>query len=644
MTILRSVINGLRALFNRKHRNGEIEEELQSFQEASVEEKMQRGMSRQAARHAARIEMGSAETVRHKVWSAGWESTAETLGQDIRYSVRQILRSPGFSIVAILSLGLGIGANTAIFTLMNDLLLKQLPVRDPQQLVSFGDGSNSGTMEVSDPGALDIFPYEFYRRIREQQDKFEDICAFSSFPTLMSVRIGNGAAGPATQAVGHLVSGSFFRVLGAEPLLGRTFNVEDTAVVGKSPVTVISHRYWQQELAADPAVIGRVITINGTPFTVIGVMPGRFYGVDLNEQSPDMWLPITMQQEVMMQPSLLAPDGMFWVHIMARSKPGVPVSQAQAWATTELRRFLVDRAGTTISGLRRTQIAGTFIPLLPGGSGLSGLRSTYETPLRILMIMVGIVLLIACANLANLLLAKSLSREREFSLRLALGSSRGRIMRQVLTEAFVLAFTGGVLGLALAFWATRVLIHFISEAATHTALAATPDLRVLIFTSTLCVFTALLFGAGPAWRSARSNRSATLNATARTSIGTAGRGTRLLPRVLVAGQITLSLVLLAIAVLLLRSLQNLRSQDLGFDRSHTLLIRTNPKFAGYKPEQLNALYERILSRIDALPGVRSSTISGARPMSGGTWGSPIFIDGRAPDLPGFDRAIKLGIP
>jgi predicted permease len=591
-----------------------------------------------------------AATVGLMVWSAGWESAADSLRLDLRYGLRQILRSPGFSIVAVLSLALGIGANTAIFTLMNDLLLKQLPVRDPQQLISFGDGSDSGIVEPSDPGPYSIFPYEFYRRVAEQQDQFQGICAFASFPTSVSVRTGTG--GPATQAISHLVSGTFFSVLGAEPLLGRTFFAEDAAVAGRAPVAVISHRYWQQELAADPAVIGRELTINGTQFTVIGVMPARFYGVELNEQSPDMWLPMTMQQEVMLRPSLLTPDGLFWIHIMARRKAGVRGAEGQSWVTAQFQRFLVDRAGASISDARRQQIRGSFIPLLPGGSGLSHLRSDYETPLTVLMVMVGIVLLIACANLANLLLAKAASREREFSARLALGSSRGRIVRQVLTESLVLAFSGGALGLGLAFWATRVLIRFIDRGATHTALAATPDLHVLAFTSTICLLTGVLFGIAPAWRGSRSSLAGALNA--RTASGGAGLSARLLPRMLVVAQVTLSLVLLAVAGLLLRTLHNLRSQDLGFDRDNILLVQTNPKFAGYKPEQLNALYERILDRVDALPGVRSATLSGVPPMTGGSWGSPIFIDGRpaAPDedvstllnrvSPGFFET--LGIP
>jgi predicted permease len=626
--LIRSVSSGIKSLFRPGKRNAEIEAEVRSFFESAVDHKMRQGMNREDAERAARTEIGSTEMVRHKVWAAGWESHAESLWNDVRYGFRQILRSPSLSIVAMLSLALGIGANTAIFTVIDDLLLKQLPVHDPRMLVSFGDGSDNGIIASSSPGAYDIFPYDFYRRIAGNRDEFEGICAFASFPAMVSVRTGSGTGGSATQAIGHLVSGTFFSVLEAQPLIGRVFNPDDTATVGRNPVAVISYRYWKENLSADPGIVGRSIAINGTSFTVIGVMPASFYGIDLNEQSPDLWLPITMQPQVMMQPSLLNPDGLFWIHIVARRKPEVTVTQAQSWATVEFQRFLTQREGSQISALRRQQISGTFIPLLPGGSGLSHLRSAYKTPLTVLMIMVAVVLLIACANLANLLLAKAASREREFCARLALGSSRGRIVRQILIEAMVLALMGGGLGLGLAFWSTRVIIHFIDQGVTHTALSATPDWRVLLFTFGMCILTAVLFGIAPAMRGSRTDVAGALNASARTAGGAAARSNRLLPKVLIVTQVTLSLVLLTVAGLLLRTLQNLRAQDIGMNRTNVLLINTNPKFAGYQPERLNALYDRILNRVETLPGVRSASLAGGPPLHRGTWGSPIDIDGR----------------
>src|SRR5579863_6933741 len=267
---LRNLFSGMKSLADPGQRNAEIEAEVRSFFEAAVDDKMRRGMSRDAAEREARAEIRSIEMVRHKVWAAGWESHAESLWKDARYGLRQILRSPGLSIVAILSLALGIGANTAIFTVIDNLLLKQLPVRDPHMLVSFGDGSDAGTMALSSPGAYNIFPYDFYRHIAGRQDELDGTCAFASFPTMVSVRTGSGTEGPATQAFSHLVSGTFFSVLGAQPLLGRGFNPEDTATEGGNAVAVISHRYWQENLSADPGIIGRSISINGTSFVVVG--------------------------------------------------------------------------------------------------------------------------------------------------------------------------------------------------------------------------------------------------------------------------------------------------------------------------------------------------------------------------------------
>lgn len=552
----------------------------------------------------------------------------ENLIQDARYSLRMLAKSRGFTAVAVLSLALGIGANTAIFTLINALMLKALPVREPQQLLSFGKAIDGGTVDgVS--GALDIFPYDFYKQIEQQHQPFQDVCGFASFPVTVSVRSGAGG-GPASQAISHLVSGNFFSVLGAEPVLGRPILPGDADVPGRNPVAVVSYRYWQQALAADPAVIGRTIAINGTRFTVIGVMPARFYGVELNEDSPDMWLPITMQQEAMVRPSLLNPHGLFWLHLIGRRGGGIGVEQAQAWVTGQVQQFMVAREGGQISAKRMREIRQIHVELLAAEHGLSHLREQYAQPLAILSGVVVMVLLIACANLANFMLAKAASREREISTRLALGASRSRIIRQTFTETLLLSSLGGVLGLLLAFWGTRLLIDFVVAGAKHTALKAAPDPRVLAFTFGVSLLTGILFGTAPALRASRLGVAPALNAPARTAAGSGGRAGRLLPKILVSAQVMLSLVLLAGAGLFLRTLKNLQNQDFGFNRRNVLLVEFNAKFAGYKSEQLDGLYERILNRLDALPGIRSAALAGSPPISAGSWDSPIFIRGYTP--------------
>lgn len=633
---MRSLIEGIKALLRKQQRSRDMDEELRSFQEASTEEKILHGMSPSEAQRAARIEIGSAESVKHKVRAATWESTAESIVQDIRYSLRMMAKSPGFTTVAILSLALGIGANTAIFTLINNLMLKSLPVTNPQDLVAFGKEFGGGRIAGIPGGPMDLFPYDFYQQLQQQQTFFQGVTAFASFPSMVSIRTNTTAT--ATQSISHLVSGNFFSVLGAEPLLGRTLLSTDTESPGRNPVAVVSYRYWQQTLAADPSVIGSAITINGQPFTVVGVMPAKFYGVDLDSDSTDMWLPLTMQAEVMMQPTMLAPNGLQWLHFMGRRKPGTNLKQAQAWITAQAQQYLSAHADQPITALDNQDIQKTFVELLPGESGISNLRSLYKQPLHILMGVVILVLLIACANLANFLLAKAASREREFSTRLALGSSRARIVRQILTETLLLSCIGGAFGLLLALWGTRLLINFV--AGSHSALSATPDLRVLAFTFGLSILTALFFGIAPALRISRISVAPSLTSNARTAASSGGRSSRLLPNILVTAQVMLSLLLLAVAGLFVRTLHNLQNQDFGFDRTNVLLVNFNPKFAGYKPAQLNGLYDRILSRVEALPGVKSATVSGAPPISRGNWISPISIKGRTP-APGEDTSTLL---
>jgi predicted permease len=557
----------------------------------------------------------------------------ENVFQDIRYGLRMLRKSPGFTAVAVLTLALGIGANTAIFSLINSLMLKSLPVRNPQELVAFGEEDGGGQIDGIDPGPLDIFTYDFYQRIATQQQFFQGITAYASFTTQVSVGTGSGTK---TQAFSHLVSGNFFSVLGAEPILGRAFVPSDSDVAGRNPVAVLSYRYWQQVLAGDPDVIGRSIKINDAQFTVAGVMPASFYGVELNEQPPDMWLPVSMQREVMMQPSLLDPHGLFWLHMMGRAKPGVQLREAQAWVTAQLQHFMMDREGAQISAARREEIKKIYVDLLPGSAGISHLRNQYSAPLRILMGAVGLVLLIACANLANFL-AKAASREREISTRLALGATRGRIMGQILTEALLLALIGGALGLLFAFWGTRALIAFIIGDATHTAIVASPDPRVLAFTFLVAMVTGVAFGIVPALRISRVGGSPSLTANARNPLGRSGR---VLPKVLIAAQVMLSLILLAGAGLMVATLRNLSKQNFGFDREHVLLVRFNAKFAGYKPQQLNGLYERMLTRFEALPGVRSASLSGVPQINRGAWNSPIKVQGRALE-PNKDQSTLL---
>jgi predicted permease len=574
------------------------------------------------------MDMGSMETPKEQIRSAGWESVADALWQDIRYSLRMMAKSPGFTAVAVLSLALGIGANTAIFTLINGLLLKSLPVGDPSRLVSFGEQNGGGAVDGIGPGPLDLFPYEFYRQLQPPQYLLRGLCAYASFQTRISIKLGDAQRESATEGRAHLVSGNFFQVLQARALLGRTLIPDDAASPGQRSVAVASYAFWRDSLSSDPGAIGRTLHISGTTFTIVGVMPPNFYGVDLNERLPDFWVPLTMQTETMLQPSLIGPHGLYWLHMMGRRQPGVSLGQVQSWITAQTQRYMVQREAAQLDAARKQEIRKIFVPALPGDRGVSELRAQYSQPLELLMGVVVVVLLIACANLANFLLARASSREREISTRLALGSGSGRIARQMLTETLLLSLCGGALGLLFAYWGTRGLINFVAKGVAHTPLAAAPDLHVLLFTLGISLFTGLLFGLGPALRIPRLSLTPGLQATVRSAASAGGRTGRLVPKFLVAFQVTLSLMLLAGAGLFVRTLHNLQNQNVGFDRSNVLLVTFNAKFAGYKAEQVDALYSRILAKLKALPGVRAAAISGGLPISGGTWDSPIFIKGR----------------
>jgi predicted permease len=548
-----------------------------------------------------------------------------SLASDLRYSLRILAKSPGFTAIAILSLALGVGANTAIFTLINQLMLEELPVRQPEQLVSFGEASGGGVTGTVSVGTGGLFSYDFYRQIQKQHEFFQDISASASFTLPAGVRLQASSASPAAVAFFQMVSGNYFGVLGIQPALGRAILPSDEEAPGRNPVAVLSYHYWQSSLASDPSVVGRSITVDKIPFTVIGVAPPRFFGVNADAQPPDLWLPLTMQKELMQSSSLLDAPALYWLHLMGRRNAGMNMSQAQDWFGAQVLRYMRDLEGSRFTPARMQQIR--QIKLLPGARGGSNLREQYKQPLQVLMGVVVLVLLIACANLANFLLAKTISRERELSTRLALGSTRARIVGQILMETLFLSFSGGVLGLLLAFWGTRALIHFVVGGATYTVFDPRPDTHVLLFTFAICVLTGLLFGIAPAVRVSRTTVAPGLKANARTAAGAGGASSRAIAKLLLAAQVSLSLILLVGAGLFLRTLRNLEKENLGFESSKLLLVQFLPEAAGYLPPQLSSLYDNILQRIDALPGVRSATLSSVPVINPGQWGSPISLLG-----------------
>ncbi|HEV2709560.1 MAG TPA: ABC transporter permease [Edaphobacter sp.] len=640
MPIMRNLISGVYALFHKEQRSHDMDEELQAFQEASTQEKIRQGMSDRQALRAARVEMGSTETVKHKVRASGWESAVESIWQDIRFSLRMMAKSPGFTAVAVLSLALGIGGNTAIFTLIHQVLLRNLPVHDPQQLVTFGNSEGGGVVGGVDLGTYGLFPWHFARQLQANPGPFQGIASYFSFSQKVSVRLPAASKDTSNNAAiltpAGLVSGNYFGTIGAQPFLGRAITPSDDATPGSGAVVVLSYHFWQQTLSADPTVLGKTITINSTPFTVIGIMPEAFHGIKLDLEPTELWTPITMQTVIQQGPSLLTPqNGAYFLHLFGRLSPEATtnkaaLAQSQAWLDQQIRTAIRANEGTPISAARQQEIDRVTVPLLSAANGVSSIRSKYGDSLRILMAVVVLVLLIACANLANFLLARAATRQREIATRLALGSSHARIIYQCLIETLLLSLLGGLLGLGIAFAATRALIVFFSQGNPYIAMSSTPDLTVLLFTLAVSLATGLLFGLAPALTTARSGSATTLSSNARTAQSSGGKSSRFWPKTLVTAQVMLSLLLLVGAGLFLRTLRNLQNQDYGFERTHLLLASFNAQLAGYQPGQTPALHQALLEHLSALPGVRSAALSATPPISNSAWSSSIELSGYTP--------------
>jgi len=564
-----------------------------------------------------------------------------TMLQDLRYGLRMLARNPGFTAVAVLTLALGIGANTAIFSLLDAVMLKVLPVQKPDQLVLFFDGSNEGTRisrgGIGDGGRWRYYSYPLYDYLRDHNQFFQGICAFRLGEDRLSVSMAGRPPVESAQGVwGHLVSGNYFSVLGVNAILGRTLSPEDDRP-GARPAAVISYGYWKQSLGGDPAVVGEVVGLNGTSFTIVGITPREFFGERVR-RSPDFWLPIVMQPQVMIHESYLADPGVYWVNLMGRLKPGVVRQQAQAGVTVQLRQFLTSQQGSQISQHDRNEIEKSYISLAPGGPGISGLRERFEEPLHILMAVVALVLLIACANVANLLLSRAAVRHKEISVRLALGAGRLRLIRQMLTESLLVAGFGGVLGAIFAVWGVRILVS--KFAGSSSPLNVSPDLRVMSFTMGICALAAILFGLAPALRSTRPEIATELKTGSSSPAGIGQRWN--LGKGLVSFQAAVSLLLLVGAGLFVRTLRNLQTEDPGFNRQHVLLVGIAPRLAGYKPEQLASLYERLMARVISLPGVRMASLAAYSPMSGHSRSTNVSIEGYTP-APGQDMDVHTNV-
>jgi predicted permease len=599
-----SLIAGLKSLIQKQRVERELDEELEGYLEASSADKQRNGMTPEAARRAALVELGSSNTVKHQVWSSRWESTLDNLFQDLRFGIRALAKSSGFTAVAVLSLALGIGANTAIFSLLNAVLLRPLPVPKPQQLVLFGHGKAVGSTGGLPNGSTDLFSYLFYRTFAAQTQSFSGVTAVNNIQMGSHISVNGGNA---EHIQIDLVSGSYFNVLGIAPALGRIIAEPDDRSPGSGPVAVASYGWFQRHFQGNPAAIGQSIRIQGHDYRIVGVAQPGFAG--LSPAAPaDLWIPLSMEKELSPGWNGLADHDFRSLYLIGRLKPDVSLAQASASTNLLFRQIIrSEYLGDNPSPHDLAILQHASIDLTSAAGGLPSLRLRFSAPLEILMGIVVLVLLMACANIANMLLARGITRNREIAVRQALGATRRRIVVQLLTESFLVAIAGAALGIVLAWRGSHLLMALASQGSEAIPLDLTPDYRVLGFTLLVTVLTALFFGIAPALRAARLELTPALK-EGRGSSSASARGT--LSRSLIVGQIFLSILLLAAAGLFLRSLNNLTRVDLGFDPQNVLVFSLD-EYAANLPldSRLIQLQQQIEQSVQSLPGVQSASFS-----------------------------------
>lgn len=622
---MNSIGMGLSSLFAKGRVERELDEELDAFVEAAAAAKQHLGMSAGEARRAARAEMGSRNAVKHQVWSSRWESRGEALLTDLRIGVRGLAKTPGFTAVALLSLALGIGANTAIFTLLNAVLLRPLPVPHPEQLYLFGKGGWVGSMDGMPNKSWQLFSYPLYKEFAAQTQPFAGVAAQSSIQMGSHISLG----GSATEHVRiDLVSGSYFNVLQVPPALGRVIAESDDRTAGASPVAVASYGWFQEHFQGNPGAIGQTVHIQGRDYTIIGVAQAGFRGI-APAQPADLWIPLSMEKEISPGWNGLADHDFQSLYMFGRVKPGLPLPQVSA-ATNVLFRQIVrsEYLGGNASPHDLADLGKARVDLTSAAGGLPGLKLQFLVPLEILMGIVALVLLIACANIANMLLARGVARGRELAVRQALGATRLRVVLQLLTESFVLAAAGTGLGVLLAWRGLQLLLVLGSRGPDSTTPDLSPDLRVLGFTLLVTVLTAVLFGVAPALRATRLELTPALR-DGRGASSASARGA--LSGWLIVGQVALSILLLAAAALFLRSLRNLTHQDLGFDTRNVMVFSLDEYSANLPLDaRLTQLQQQIERKVQALPGVQAASFS-MFTFNQGEWSNSLMMQGVTPN-------------
>ncbi|HEV2426456.1 MAG TPA: ABC transporter permease [Terriglobia bacterium] len=622
-------------IFRRAGWDRERARELKAHLELEIDDNLARGLSPEEARYAAQRKLGNPALIREEIYQMNSIGFLETFRQDLRYAIRRLRQTPGFTALCIVTLALGIGANTAIFTLVDALMLKSLPVANPGQLYRLGDNNNCCTMtsDTQNGGSWVLYSYPFYRELRDHTGEFSELTAFEPSLTDLSVR-RMGAAAPASPYEGELVSGNYFATFGVGAFAGRALTAADDKP-GAAPTAVMSYHTWQARFGADPSIVGAAFTINAGAYTIAGVAPAGFYGDTLRSDPPDFWLPLATETALDSHSTILNRADLKWLYLIGRLKPDARTAAAQSHLTVELHQWLWQRGWESATAEERNnpalvaearkEIAAQHVHLTPAGGGVQKLQEDYAAGLRLLLAIAGLVLLIACANIANLLLARGAIERSQRAVRLALGAPRARLIRQMLTESILLAGAGGVAGLYVAYAGTHTILALAFRGAHYVPISARPSLPVLVFALVLSLATGIVFGVAPAWIGSRCDPADALRGASRSSQDRPSR----FQKPLVVTQVVLSMVLLVGAGLLAWSLRNLEAQHFGFITGGRLMVKVDTSFAGHAPEKLLGLYREMRNRLVQIPGVFSASLSLYSPMEGDNWNEPAFIEGRA---------------
>ena len=544
----------------------------------------------------------------------------QTLRQDLAYALRQMRLSPVFTLTAMLTLALGIGATTAIFSLINTVMLKSLPVADPSSLWRIGEG-NDCCIEGSAQDNWGFFSYDFYRQMQANTPEFSSLAAFQAGGWTYGVRRGQTDRAAKPLRI-EMVTGNYFSTFGLGAFAGRTITPSDDQP-NSAPVAMLTYRTWQQQYGSDPSIIGSTFIIANHPVTIIGITPPGFFGETLRANPPDLWLPVN-QEPVFNGPNTLLHHFQAWLRVIGRLKPGATTATTAPRMTALVRHWLVNDSGMPADWMAgiKADLPKQNIKVVPAGAGVAVMKQNYADSLHILLAVCCLVLLIACANIANLLLARGASRRTQTSIRLALGASRKRIVRQTLTESVLLSVFGGIASIVVAFAGVKLIVAMAFRHAHFVPISATPSLPVLAFAFALSLVTGIIFGTAPAWLATHADPAEALRGANRSTRDHASWS----QKALVIVQATLSIVLLSGAGLLTRSLNNLQHQDLGYDTDHRVIIGLTAPWSTYSQPQLDAMYRELQDRLAAIPGVERAALAQYTPLTD-NWGEMVIRQG-----------------